>query len=151
MIQVQLNKADFEYDIHSLVKAFFPSENVSVSAEKKEADEPVSAEVSIDFKEDGIDVCWKKTDSEASVRHIESQMCDRLEVKNDLKIGLYDMLVELTGNPLPWGSLTGIRPTKIPMQLLEQGKSEAEIAAHMKNTYRTSDEKIELAIDIAKR
>ena len=151
MIQVQLNKADFEYDIHSLVKAFFPSENVSVSAEKKEADEPVSAEVSIDFKEDGIDVCWKNTDSEASVRHIESQMCDRLEVKNDLKIGLYDMLVELTGNPLPWGSLTGIRPTKIPMQLLEQGKSEAEIAAHMKNTYRTSDEKIELAIDIAKR
>ncbi|MBO5246647.1 MAG: coproporphyrinogen dehydrogenase HemZ, partial [Eubacterium sp.] len=109
------------------------------------------AEVSIDFKEDGIDVCWKKTDSEASVRHIESQMYDRLEVKNDLKIGLYDMLVELTGNPLPWGSLTGIRPTKIPMQLLEQGKSEAEIAAHMKNTYRTSDEKIELAIDIAKR
>ena len=59
MITVQLNKADFEYDIHSLVKAFFPSENVSVSAEKKEPDEPVSAHMDIDFHDRMINVCWK--------------------------------------------------------------------------------------------
>ena len=35
MIQVQLNKADFEYDIHSLVKAFFPSEDVVCQQKKK--------------------------------------------------------------------------------------------------------------------
>jgi len=32
MIAVYLNKEDFVYDIHSLVKAFYPSENVSVCA-----------------------------------------------------------------------------------------------------------------------
>jgi oxygen-independent coproporphyrinogen-3 oxidase len=68
-----------------------------------------------------------------------------------LKIGLYDMLSELTGQQLPWGSLTGIRPTKIPMQFLEQGKTGDEIRQYMKNMYRASDEKIELSIRIAER
>lgn len=28
----------------------------------------------------------------------------------------------MTGKELPWGNLTGIRPTKIAMGLLEEGK-----------------------------
>lgn len=151
MIQVQLNKADFEYDIHSLVKAFFPSENVSVSAEKKEADEPVTAQMEIIFFGRDIYVRWQAGAQMPVTAQIHCKSFERLSVKNDLKIGLYDMLVKITGHELPWGSLTGIRPTKIPMQLLSQGKSEAEISAYMKETYRTSDEKIALAIDIAKR
>ena len=39
MITVQLNEPNFEYDIHSLIKAFFPEQYVGVSAEKKEYDE----------------------------------------------------------------------------------------------------------------
>ena len=35
------------------------------------------------------------------------------------------MLSEYTGQKLPWGTLTGIRPTKIPMHLLEEGKRPA--------------------------
>lgn len=38
MIEVTLNQPEFEYDIHSLIKAFYPSEYVGVSAEKKEYD-----------------------------------------------------------------------------------------------------------------
>lgn len=151
MIQVQLNKADFEYDIHSLVKAFFPSENVCVSAEKKEPDEPVMARMDIDFSEAGIDVCWKSAQAEPVRVHMDCASTDRLDVKNVLKIGLYDMFVQITGHKLPWGSLTGIRPTKIPMQLLGEGKDETQIADHMRQAYHMSDEKIDLAIDIAKR
>ena len=33
MITVQLNKRDFEYDIYSLVKAFYPGEDVSICYE----------------------------------------------------------------------------------------------------------------------
>ena len=39
MITVQLNRADFEYDIYSLVKAFFPAEDIVVGTEKKETKE----------------------------------------------------------------------------------------------------------------
>ena len=42
------------------------------------------------------------------------------------------MLAAYTGQKLPWGTLTGIRPTKIPMGMLEEGKSREEIVAYMK-------------------
>ena len=76
---------------------------------------------------------------------------NRKETKNSLKRTLYRLLSEYTGVELPWGNLTGIRPTKIPMALLEEGKSEEEIARYMKETYFTSDEKIKLSIEIAER
>ena len=45
MIQVKINKAGWEYDIHSLVKAFYPEETIKVltpeSVEKKPAEEPL--------------------------------------------------------------------------------------------------------------
>ena len=113
MITVQLNKADFEYDIHSLVKAFFPPENVSVSAEKKEPDEPVSAHMDIDFHDHMIDVCWRDEVHGELRKQIACRNDERLSVKNDLKIGLYDMLVEITGRELPWGSLTGDRKSVV--------------------------------------
>ena len=75
----------------------------------------------------------------------------RPETKNRLKQNLYELLSEATGQHLPWGTLTGIRPTKIPMKLLEEGKSRDEIYAYMKQTYFASDEKIRLATDIAER
>ena len=75
----------------------------------------------------------------------------RKEVKNILKRLLYRMLSEYTGQKLPWGNLTGIRPTKIPMALLEQGWKNSEIAQHMRDTYYTSNEKTALAIMIANR
>ena len=61
------------------------------------------------------------------------------------------MLSEHTGITLPWGTLSGIRPVKIPMQLLEEGKSRDEIASYMKDTYYCSDGKTKLSLDIAKR
>ena len=61
------------------------------------------------------------------------------------------ILKSLTGKHLPWGTLTGIRPTKIAMTKLEEGKSEQEIFDYMKKTYFTSDEKINLSIEIAMR
>lgn len=152
---IQLHKADFEYDIHSLVKAFFPSENVFITGaltpERQEPEEEIRAWLDIDFGETDIRACWRTKDREPVRVQMTPASADRLDVKNALKIGLYDMLVQVTGRTLPWGSLTGIRPTKIPMQLLSEGKSEEQIAAHMRSTYHMSEEKIALATDIAKR
>ena len=59
------------------------------------------------------------------------------------------MLRSKTGKQLPWGTLTGIRPSKIAITLLEEGKDREEIAQYMRDTYLTSDEKIELTIKTA--
>ncbi len=56
MIYVQLNKEDFEYDIHSLVKAFFPSENVSVCAQNKQFDEPVDLWLEVYYLPDRVEL-----------------------------------------------------------------------------------------------
>ena len=76
---------------------------------------------------------------------------DRKTRKNKLKQVLYKLLVQETGQALPWGNLTGIRPTKIAMGLIESGMSNAQTAEYMRNTYFTSNEKTALAIAIANR
>lgn len=153
MIIVKLNKPEFEYDIHSLIKAFFPEENVSVTAEEKHYDEPASWMFKMDYREDGIEVEWKKNGGEepAGQAFIAADFTERKEAKNQLKQGLYQILSGMTGKELPWGTLTGIRPTKIPMKLLEEGQSKETIRSYMKDTYFASDEKIELSIEIAER
>ena len=159
MITVLLNKAEFEYDIHSLVKAFYPKEDVYVSTKDKEKkEEPVHYHMDVQFAPEEIIFSWKKVElSEENenqtgiTKRVAVDDTNRKETKNSLKRTLYQLLSEYTGVELPWGNLTGIRPTKIPMALLEEGKSEEEIARYMKETYFTSDEKIKLSIEIAER
>lgn len=159
MITVLLNKAEFEYDIHSLVKAFYPKEDVYVSTKDKEKkEEPVHYHMDVQFAPEEIIFSWKKvepSEEKANQTGITKRVAvddtNRKETKNSLKRTLYQLLSEYTGVELPWGNLTGIRPTKIPMALLEEGKSEEEIARYMKETYFTSDEKIKLSIEIAER
>lgn len=148
MILVKLNEPNFEYDIHSLIKAFYPEENVSVTAEEKKYEEPVTANIEIKYQETSIQIVWK----EANLIHeFEVDASDRAETKNKLKQELYQLLSKQKGEKLPWGTLTGIRPTKIPMKLMEEGKSRNEIKSYMQETYFASDEKIELSMDIAER
>lgn len=58
---------------------------------------------------------------------------------------------KLFGFELPWGQLTGIRPAKRALGFLENGKSEEEVRKIFKNDYLTSDEKINMCLDIASR
>lgn len=125
MIKIITTEDKYGYDIHSLFKAFYPSEDVKVivsSDGKYEADEGD-----------------KIYDIDVSVS------------KNDLKKNIYRMLSLETKRELPWGNLTGIRPTRIVMNLIEQGMNDEEIFKYMKDNYYTSDEKTALSLSIAHR
>lgn len=156
MITVQLNRADFEYDIHSLVKAFFPKERVAFIPYKEDASEVISFHIIIAYLSDTIEIKFYKTESSAEEnpfleKSCEADFSDRKDTKNRLKQMLYRMLSEIAHKKLPWGTLTGIRPTKIPLNMLEEGKSEAEIRSFMQDTYYASDEKIDLSLAVARR
>ena len=71
--------------------------------------------------------------------------------KDALKHLLYDALCAVTGRTLPWGELIGIRPTKLAMAMLREGRTADEAAASMERLYRVSPEKAALAADIAQR
>ena len=212
MITVNLNRTEFEYDIHSLLKAFFPKEDVEIyytaeahaneknvactnhSVENTKATKgknhcahqtgaDTSSEVekdshfTIHYADDKISIAWdgmplrllgttpSSTDENSTLESVDEDKAlegpglrtfkvdfsDRSETKNALKEHLYRLLEEETGRSLPWGTLTGIRPTKIPMQLLDEGKTKEQIASYMKKTYLASDEKVDLSIAIAER
>lgn len=153
MLVVKLNEMQFEYDIHSLVKAFFPGKDVKVlekTTEKKS--EEGMPEFEMDFQTTSISFCITEDGKRKYERQINLKKPDsRPDVKNDLKQLIYESLSEYLQKELPWGTLTGIRPTKIPMSLLEEGKSDAEILNYMKEVYKISEEKGILSLEIAKR
>jgi oxygen-independent coproporphyrinogen-3 oxidase len=142
MITVQLNRHDFEYDVHSLVKAFYPEQEVKV-VYSDDVDSVEITQLHLEIAQDGETFLTETLDLDDGT--------DRKEIKNVLKRGLYRKLADHTGQELPWGNLTGIRPTKIPMSLLEQGWKNVDIANYMRETYYTSNEKTALAISIANR
>lgn len=157
LVVVTVNQAGFEYDIHSLVKAFYPACDVKVYAgeEEKESSGAGFPDIDIRFTEEAV--LLSLVGDEGSTASFGAKKVDiakdlsRPEVKNRLKQLIYTALSEYTHKKLPWGTLTGIRPTKIPMTMLEEGNSEKQIMEHMKETYFISEEKGELAIQIAKR
>lgn len=178
MITVQLNEPDFEYDIHSLVKAFYPQHDVLVKAMPREEfpESVFHLVVNYDRENHMIDFKFYEREQQEEENSVEKEetvaqdrkngaagekmtlggsvlvdFADRKKTKNELKQQLYYLLTLYAGKTLPWGTLTGIRPTKIPMELLEEGKSEDEIRSYMKETYFASDEKIELSLAVAKR
>ena len=129
-IGIQLDRQDFLYDIHSLVKSFFPEDEVSV------------------YTDADTDKCGIKRDLLFRVEIPSYE--DRKAAKDALKRELYGTLSDLTGIRLPWGTLSGIRPTKIPMGMLEKGRSDEEIRAFLMENYFVTPEKCGLALQIAK-
>ncbi|MDO4632633.1 MAG: coproporphyrinogen dehydrogenase HemZ [Eubacteriales bacterium] len=156
MFEVKLNERDFEYDIHSLIRAFYPGMDVAVSVsgeEKEDGTERPEHTLQVTYAEDRIELVLSGEDgseTDRSSRELSAQ-ADRKERKNALKSLLYEMLREETGADLPWGNLTGIRPVKIPMALLEEGWEPEQIAEHMQKTYYTTEKKTGLALSIAQR
>ena len=151
MIGISFNQKEFEYDAYTLLKAFFPKEEIQMFyVQEEEAPTDLEHLISIEYGEQvHIRIQWGDTLLEGQETYEQTE--DRKIRKNKLKQVLYKLLSQLTGQTLPWGNLTGIRPTKIAMGLIESGMSNAQAAEYMRNTYFTSKEKTALAITIANR
>ena len=69
--------------------------------------------------------------------------------KRFVKNNLYDLLSKLYNKKLPWGSLTGIRPTKLARDLIESGEvKEYVIAEYLQKEFRVSEQKAKLVAKI---
>ena len=96
---------------------------------------------------DALVSCSASEDADAK----EQAHAIRKERKDIVKLALYKLLVSLTGKTLPWGNLTGIRPAKLAMGLIESGMKNTEAAQEMRDRYMVSPQKTALAITIANR
>ena len=164
MFAVKLNQASYEYDVHSLVKAFYPESTVKVLT--PETKEETAASVLAECHGENMEI--KIEDAGASILFVGKETAESQQVsagkeyrwqyeetegrfKDAFKRFLYRVLSEVTGKELPWGNLTGIRPTKLAYAMLEEGLTDEQISEALKQTHYVSQEKIDLSIDIAKR
>lgn len=153
---------EFEHDIYELIRAFYPESTISVSY----SDEGEKEDLCFLIKKQGGS-CLIHYENAAhkgviSAEFIQGQPLDaplccmdsheiRKENKDRVKYALYELLVKLTGRTLPWGNLTGIRPVKLAMAMIESGKKNTEAACEMRERYLVSPQKTALAIAIANR
>ena len=176
MLMIKSNMPGFEYDIHSLVKAFYGEETVKVvstevwqqGADRKSIEPFLCVElfsgegkVECTFFSDGNYVESDGNHVVSDGNHVEEEKFlwefetdlpeEKKRFKNEFKKFFYQCFCRITGKELPWGNLTGIRPTKIAMGMLEKGMEEKEILSFLEEEHFVSHEKAGLSIDIAKR
>lgn len=144
MIALHMNRTDYENDIRALLMAFFYGEKIMIDA----ADWNV--QLSVEYGADSVSACLNDREH----REVTGTACldfsDYKETRNRIKLMVYRMLSEYTGRTLPWGTLTGIRPTKLPMELFENGASDGDAVGYLQSKYLVSDEKAALCVEVAR-
>jgi coproporphyrinogen dehydrogenase hemZ len=142
MISLLLEDMTFEQDIRELLMAFYPEEKYIYTNE--------DVSLSLLLSKDETDYHIKIKD-EGNLLEFSSPLREtKFDTKNDLKRNIYSNLLKLGNKELPWGTLTGIRPTKIVMEMLENDMSLEDIKKHLKEVYLVSDKRIKLCTDTAK-
>lgn len=133
-MQLNLSNTEFEPDFLEVINMFFPVNEVHDDI------------IDIDY---GID---KKIHCKIKVNEKEYQFVENLNEyqsqKTILKHLLYKALSDYKKVELPWGCLTGIRPTKLCYDLLKKGVTKLGLVNHLKNYYSVSEEKAKLCLDI---
>ena len=115
-IKVQINKGEREYDVYALLTSFFPGVEVVTAA-----DATGDFEGKFEINEDGTNVSISLDFEEYnSTKEYTIISEDKDAAKKEFGRDLYDFLSECTGKELPWGNLTGIRPTKLIRTMLEE-------------------------------
>ena len=140
MIRIVVNSEIFSYDMYHIVKAFYPNESY-----EQVLDETNEYAVHIETRVFG-NVQWFIVQE----NEIDA-FKERKAKKRYVNLKLYDWLKEQTSKELAWGILTGVRPTKLMMNLLESGMSDDEVESWMKENYGITDAKAQLGLAVAKK
>jgi len=144
MIGVVLKGHDYKYEVSELIKLF-----TSDFRFIDERDCMMVIENSIFYHGDKVFsrtvYCENYEEILSNVDHRDLSGLDerarKKTIKETIKRSMFKILEQKFKSNVPWGILTGIRPVKIVHALLDEGKDEEYI----------KDDKIELALNIAKR
>ncbi|MBQ9118945.1 MAG: coproporphyrinogen dehydrogenase HemZ [Lachnospiraceae bacterium] len=171
MITMTIWGEDFEQEVRPLIKSFYPGEEFQVTKKEESTLSAETIRTAEQFKEllvalpeeeqPAYAFCLRKTEGVLAVRadgvwYADAfagvpENAERRIYKDCLMRKLYLILQKLTGKTLPWGIMTGIRPTKQVLERLEEGESAEQIRSFLKEEYYCTDEKIETSLTVAKK
>ncbi|WP_315073969.1 coproporphyrinogen III oxidase [uncultured Clostridium sp.] len=133
-VKVYLNDLKFRYEVYQLFNVYFSMMEIDF-VDKDEADYTFYIDDKI-LRFEYKDYCKEESLGE--------------DIKNSLRRFLFLCLRDLTNDIYPWGILIGIRPSKIALKLIKEGKSEEEVIKIFKEKYLAHEDKAKLCIDVAK-
>ena len=144
---------DYRYAVEQSLLAFFPNERPVY-----DGGDTNTAEVVLDVEnENARAVTTLTVDGKTAVGTSEidtSPAADEYErerlLQRAVKLSFFEAARTITGITPAWGALTGIRPAKLAAGLLEEGKTEAETDAILRDTYFVSDSRRALCLPCAK-
>lgn len=131
-IKIKLNDMKYRYDVYQMFNIYFPLDEIK-------------------FLDDGdyiVNILDGKIEFKYGEYYNESKILEN--IKEDIKKLVFSSLKELTKEEYPWGILVGIRPSKIALKYLEEGKTEEEIIRIFEIKHLASKKKAKLCIEIAK-
>lgn len=170
MIGFLFSEMDFDYELQSLARSFFPEQECRVFSDREELPR-LDVAVTIQLGRD--EIYGKVTAGEYSreARILADAGRDwhknpdksshpyRAWYKNELKRMVFRFLEgiperEISGilRRVPeWGTMTGVRPAKIFMRELLQGKPRDQIKAELEEIYCCGPDKVKLCLEIAEK
>lgn len=129
---ITLNDLKYRYDVYQMFNIYYPLHELKFVE---------NGEYKVNINEEKIDFRYKDLYREVEISE---------NIKEDIKKLIFSALKYITGDVYPWGILVGIRPSKIALKYLEEGKTESEIVQLFKNKHLASEEKAKLCIEVAK-
>lgn len=155
MILLVQNDAEYEVDLRAMIAAFFLGEKIKavkpeeVATYTREMFSEFSLMITALYDEKTTSLRLEEKGRVLYTAYVYGDYTNRTRYRNKLKLAIYRLLSNYTGRTLPWGSLTGMRPTKIATSALNKGKIKEEVLEYYNYTYDTSKEKAELATEVA--
>ena len=158
MIYLLQNSTEYDYDVRAIALAFFERAKIKevteelwqdmLNDEKTEADALFLRLIYSEEHIDGViqDLTGRKSEEEISCDYKDHQHC-----RNDVSRFLYRLFSSFTGKELPWGMLTGIRPTKIIMKWMEEESDPQLLEDRFARTYLADSQKASLCRRVAAR
>ena len=133
----------FDYELQTVVQVFFPNDNFE-KFERCILGDVTEHEINIACHSSGDDI-------NISIRRGTQTLAQTSSIpeKTALKLNLYSALRCITQHKPPWGSLTGIRPSKRVLDWLLQGKTHAEALELLTSVFDVDPAKAQLALDVA--
>ena len=160
MILVKSDQPWFESDLSDVLRLFYGDVKIAFAAYDEDEAGLSLGEGDLVFSrrcrlEDGVawrDL-WRAGGRESSrsfdIGDEPPLVLKRLQ-KRQAKAALYDLLRQLTGMKPPWGSLTGIRPTRLLYEGMEAGLTLEEAVGRVEREFDVSPDRAALLGEIAR-
>ena len=146
MIQLRTDTPEFFSDLSDVIRLFYG--DVAVSPD---AGETVICHAARREGENWVDT-WTGSGEEYVLTRPAAGR-DELEIKRfrkrAVKLGLYGLLKRVTGIRPPWGALTGIRPTRLLYEAMEDGLDRKAAVRFLTEEFDVSPEKAGLLGEIS--